>query len=161
MDKNALAATKFTLHRDHWDQLILADEAGHQHVGVEVVRAFPLSDPQHAISVFDREGREIIYLESLDSLPAETRRTLETALSQREFVPVILRILNNPANTEPTEWRVKTDRGQTAFQLESESDVQRGDSHQVTIVDSHGIHYLIPDSRRLDVHSRHVLDRFL
>jgi hypothetical protein len=161
MDNNPHVVGKFTLHHDHSDQLVLIDETGQRYVGVEVVRAFPLSDPQHAISVFDRDGREIAFLDSLDSLPAETRLTLETALSQREFVPTIRRILNRPPNTEPTEWMVETDRGVTTFQLESETDIHLSGSQQVTIVDSHGIHYLIPDRHRLDAHSRRVLDGFL
>lgn len=161
MDNQQQVVGKFTLHRDEWDQLTLADQAGHRHVGVEVVRAFPLTDPQHAISILDRNGHEIMYLESLDSLPAETREMLETALSQREFVPIIRRILNSPPDTEPTQWQVETDRGVTTFQLESENDVHRVGSSQITVVDSHGIHYVIPDIRRLDAHSRRVLDGFL
>jgi len=69
---------------------------------------------------------------------------LEIELSQREFVPIIRRILNNPPDTEPTEWKVETDRGVTVFQLESENDIHRNEAGQVTLVDAHGIRYLIP-----------------
>lgn len=161
MDDSRPAVGRITLERDGGDRLVLIDETGHRYVGVEAVRAFPLSDPRHAISICNSQGREIVYLDSLDELPAQIREILETALSQREFVPVIRRILNTPPETEPMEWRVETDRGVTVFQLESENDVHRTESRQVVLVDAHGIRYLIPDTSQLDPHSRHVLDRFL
>jgi hypothetical protein len=152
---------KFELQRDHGDQLVLTDETGHRYVGVEVIRAFPLSDPEHAISICDSGGREIVHLDSLGNVSGELRRTLEAELSRREFVPIIRRILNDPPDTEPTDWKVETDRGVTVFQLDREEDVHRNDANQVTIVDTHGIRFLIPDPSGLDVHSRRVLDRFL
>jgi hypothetical protein len=140
---------------------VLVDARGQRYSGVEAVRAFPISAPQHAISFCDANGRELAYVPNLQDLPEPMRKTLELELSQREFVPVIRRILNDPPETEPTEWEVETDRGVTMFQLESEEDVHRNEAQQVTLVDSHGIHYLIPDVTRLDAHSRRVLDRYL
>jgi len=161
MEEHKTVVGSFSLERDGWDRLVLTDEAGDHYVGVEAVRAFPISDPQHAISICDSQGREILYIPALDGLSPGIREMLEIELSQREFVPLIRRILNDPPDTEPTEWKVETDRGVTVFQLESESDVHRNEAGQVTLVDAHGIRYLIPDSRQLDTHSRRVLDRFL
>lgn len=161
MDDNLLPIGKFTLARDAWDQLVLIDEADRRYSPVEAVRAFPISDAEHSISICDNEGRELVFLPSLDDLPAETREILEVELARREFVPVIRRILNDPPDTEPTEWKVETDRGITVFQLDSDSDVHRIDAVQVTIVDSHGIRYLIPNPAALDARSRRILDRFL
>jgi Domain of unknown function (DUF1854) len=161
MEDHKPVVGSFSLERDGWDRLVLTDETGDRYVGVEAVRAFPISDPQHAISICDSRGREIVYIPALDVLPRGIRETLEIELSQREFVPLIRRILNNPPDTEPTEWKVETDRGVTVFQLESENDVHRNEAGQVTLVDAHGIRYLLPDTRQLDAHSRRVLDRFL
>ena len=161
MEDHKPVVGSFSLERDGWDRLVLMDETGDRYVGVEAVRAFPISDPQHAISICDSQGREIVYLPALDGLPPGIRETLEIELSQREFVPLIRGILNDPPDTEPTEWKVETDRGVTVFQLESESDVHRNEAGQVTLVDAHGIQYLIPDPKQLDAHSRRVLDRFL
>lgn len=161
MDEPPRMVGRFTLTRDESDRLILTDEAGNRYAGVQAVRAFPVTDPQHAISICDRDGRELVYLDALADVPPEFRALLEMELAQREFVPVIRRILNNPLNTEPSEWKVETDRGVTVFQLESETDLHCKDNHPVTIVDSHGIRYLIPDPAALDAHSRRVLERFL
>jgi hypothetical protein len=161
VETERFVAGEFTIERDGSDRLVLVDSSGRRHIGVEAVRAFPISDPQHAISICDSKGREILYIPSLDTLPTSIRETLELELSQREFVPIIRRILNCPPDTEPTEWKVETDRGVTVFQLESETDVHRNEGGRVTLVDSHGIRYLIPDPKQLDAHSRRILDRFL
>jgi hypothetical protein len=161
MDNSRTGPSTFSLERDAANRLVLVDADGERHVGVEAVRAFPISAPQRSISICDAEGRELICLATLEDLPPAIRETLEVELSQREFVPVIHRILNDPADTEPTEWEVETDRGVTVFQLESEEDLHRNEAHQVIIVDSHGIRYLISDLRVLDAHSRRVLDRYL
>lgn len=161
MDSSRPALSTFSLERDAEDRLVLVDATGQRHVGVEPVRAFPISDPQHSISICDAAGRELVYVPALEDVPAAIRETLRVELSQREFVPVIRRILNDPPDTEPTDWQVETDRGVTVFQLESESDIHRNEAHQVTVVDAHGIRYLIPDITALDSHSSRVLDRFL
>jgi hypothetical protein len=153
--------TTFTLERDERRHLVLTDEKGQRFADIEPVRAFPLSDPRHAISICDSQGREILFIDSLDDVDEQTRSILEAELGQREFVPVIRRVLNTPAQTEPATWQVETDRGVTTFELESEDSVHRRDPHRVSIVDSRGIRYEIPDTRKLDFHSRRVLDRFL
>ena len=51
-------AGDFELHHDAWGRLVLVDDEGHKYVGVEPVRAFPISDPDHFISLCDAESRE-------------------------------------------------------------------------------------------------------
>ena len=151
----------FKLERDAWQRLVLIDEAGTWHVGVEPIRAFPISDPLRAISIVDAEGREVVYIDTLDEVPAEAREELEKEMAQREFLPIIARILNKPTDTEPSEWKVETDRGVTTFQLENADGVHRVAGNQFNIIDSQGIRYRIVDTRKLDHHSRHVMERFL
>jgi hypothetical protein len=149
------------LHHDPWDQLVLTDSDGRRYVGVDVVPAFPISDPAHAISLCDAEGHEILSVEELGSLPGEIRELLEMELTRRQFVPIIERIVEVSDEAEPCEWRVETDHGPTSFTLDSEDEVHLLDLHQATVVDTHGIRYLIPDIRRLDVPSRRILDRYM
>ncbi len=150
----------FKLERDERGQLVL-ERDGSRWVDVAPVRAFPLSDPRHNISIVDSAGREVLAVPSLDEAPAAAREVLERELEAREFVPVILRVLNTPGNAEPATWQVETDRGPTTFEVESEDSIFRRGPHRVSIVDSHGIRYEIPDSRTLDAHSKRVLDRYL
>lgn len=153
--------TAFRLHRDESGQLVFTPDGGEALAGVYPVRAFPLSDPGRCISICDGQGHEVCWIESLDALDAETRATVEAELAQREFIPVILRVLNTPAQSEPATWQVETDRGVTVFEVESEDSIHRRGPHRVSMIDSRGIRYEIPDTRRLDAHSRRVLERFL
>ena len=150
----------FRLHHDSWGRLVLTEAEGRQHAGVEPVRAFPLSSPQHGVSLCDVDGRELFWIDDLDELPADVRKILEDELARREFVPVVRRIWAVSA-VEPSEWRVETDRGPTRFLLKSEDDVCPLDDHRALVTDANGIRYLIPDVRQLDATSRRLLERFL
>lgn len=151
----------FGLRYDAWGQLVLIDADGGQHVGVEVVRAFPLSDPHQGIAICDAQGRELVWLADLDGLPAPLATQIEEELAKREFVPIIRRIIKVSAPVEPSEWEVETDRGRTSFVLNSEDDVHELDERRALITDAHGIRYLIPDIGQLDANSRRLLERYL
>jgi hypothetical protein len=161
MTSNRSTANGYTLHRNAWEQLVLVDAEGRRYEGVEVVRAFPISDPNHAISLCDSEGHEILCVEDLAGVRPEFRELLEKELARRDFVPIIRRIVAVSEDVEPCEWYVETDRGPTAFTLDSEDEVHLIDTHQATVVDNHNIRYLIPDVTRLDATSRRILDRYL
>jgi hypothetical protein len=151
----------FQLHHDAWGRLVLTDAQGRQHVGIDPVRAFPVTDPRHGISLCDAEGSEIVWLDSLDTLPAALHQLLEDELSRRHFLPVITRVLRVEGASEPTVWIVETDRGPTRFNLKSEEDVRRVAGQRVLIVDAHGVRYLIPDLHQLDTASRRWLERYI
>jgi hypothetical protein len=151
----------FTLERDNRGHLVLIDAQGERYPDAAPVRAFPLSDPLHAISICDQNGKEIVYIDSLDELDPATRSIVEESMAKREFVPVILKILTMPPRTEPAVWHVETDRGVTSFEVESEDSIYRREPRQVSIVDVRGIRYLIPDTKKLDQKSQRVLERFL
>lgn len=151
----------FGLDHDAWGRLVMTDAEGRQHIGVEVVRAFPLSDPRHGISICDAKGRELVWIGSLDDLPMMLIGQIEEELAKREFVPIIRRIVKVSAPIEPSEWEVETDRGRTTFVLNSEDDVHELEEHRALITDANSIRYLIPDLRQLDPHSRRLLERYL
>jgi hypothetical protein len=151
----------FGLCRDAWDQLVLIDADGRQHTGVEVVRAFPLSDPRYGIAICDARGRELVWLDDLNALPPTLAQQIEDELAKHEFVPIVRRILKVSAPVEPSEWEVETDRGRTFFVLNSEDDVHELDTHRALITDAHGIRYLIADIGQLDANSRRLLERYL
>jgi hypothetical protein len=150
----------FNLERDAWGQIVLTDSSGQRFVGVAALRAFPISDAGRWISLCDAQGHEIMCIENLGDVPPGTRAMLEEELAQREFVPLVTRIFS-ATKEEPSQWKVQTDRGPTTFQINSEDDIRRLEPHQASILDSHGVRYLIPDLRRLDAASRRILDHFL
>jgi hypothetical protein len=151
----------FDLHHDAWGRLVLVEEGCKEHVGVEPVRGFPISDPHRGISLCDAEGHELVWLENLDEVPESLRRLLEESLARREFLPVLQRVLKISTLVEPSAWEVETNRGQTRFILNNEDDVRRLDDHRALVIDANGIRYLIPDLRSLDASSRRMLERYL
>src|ERR1700693_5913532 len=86
------ASSGFGLSHDAFGRLVLIDAEGRRFVGVEPVRAFPITHPTQWIAICDAEGREILAIESLDDLAPAVRETLENELALREFIPVIKRI---------------------------------------------------------------------
>ncbi len=150
----------FTLTRDSWGQLVLIAAGAEPLAGVTPVRAFPVSDADHWISICDAQGHEIVCISSWSEVTREARAMLEEELSRRELMPVIERILS-ATTEEPSQWTVETDRGPSTFQISSEEDVRRLEPHQASILNSHGVRYLIRDVRRLDAASRRILDHFL
>ncbi len=152
---------EFNLSRDPFGRMVLVDAEGHRHVGIEPVRAFPISNPKRWISLCDAEGREILALPDLEVLPDAVRRPIEEELALREFVPLVRRIVQVSVDTFPADWDVLTDRGPTRFTIDNEDDVRRLGPAGVMITDARRIRYQIPDVSALDGQSRRLLERFL
>src|SRR5262249_51109191 len=93
-----------TLRLDDRGRLVLREPGGRRLVGVEPVRAFPITDPGRWVSFCDPDGREVLCLESLDGLPPDSRKVVEGELALREFVPVIRRIVRVSGEGTPSEW---------------------------------------------------------
>jgi hypothetical protein len=153
---NSIAFTYDLLGR-----LVFRDASGREHGDVTAVRGFPISEPDFGVSICDSAGRELLWIERLSDLPAEPREMLRRDLAQREFMPVLRRIVRISTNAEPCEWEVETDRGRTAFVLRSDEEVRRLDDRRAMVTDANGISYLIPDLASLDAASRHYLERYL
>jgi hypothetical protein len=154
-------SVSFDLRHDALGQLVLVDAQGTEHVPAAAVRDFPISDPDHWISILDSQGRELACVDDLAALPPRLREILEHELARREFVPIVKRIVGMPPDTEPTQWEVETDRGRTRFVLNTADDVRHLGAHRALIIDSQGIRYLIQDLRQLDALSRRALERYL
>jgi hypothetical protein len=160
-DADNFAGPDFTLHRDAFGKLVLTWPDGRQFTGVMPVRGFPFSAPREGLSLCDSAGTEIVWIEHLDALPPRVRELLEAELVEREFVPVIHRILRIRPRIEPSEWEVDTDRGRVRFVLNSADDIRRLDDARAIVVDAHGVRYLIVDRGKLDPASRRFLERYL
>ena len=152
---------KLTFEHDPWGQLVLSLPDGTKYAGVEPVRCFPLTNPTRAIALLDGEGREILNLPTLDVLAPAARDVLQRELAEREFVPVIQRIVATNTPHPPCRWDVETDRGRTSFQLESDDDCRRLGPQAVLIADSNGIRYSIPNIDQLDASSQRIVRRLV
>lgn len=146
------------LERHPHGRLDFVDARGRRHRDVDVLRAFPVTDPAGPVAIIAADGGELAWVQSLASLPAGLKSLLDRELAQREFLPVIERI-ESMSDTEPTEWAVVTDRGGHRFKVAHTDDVARRPDGGVFITDTFGMRYRIPDLAALDPHSRRLLEK--
>ncbi|KQW64017.1 DUF1854 domain-containing protein [Variovorax sp. Root411] len=151
----------FELERDAFGRLVLTDAQGERHVGVTPVRAFPLSAPRHGVSLVGSEGRELVWIDSVDALPAQASALLQEELAVRDFAPTLLRLHGVSSFGVPSTWTISTDRGDTSFVLKAEEDIRRLEGGALLIASAHGVQFRIPDVKTLDRASRKLLERFL
>jgi hypothetical protein len=159
--QNRIAATSFQLKHDSFGRLVVVLPDGASYSGVTPIRGFPISDPDHGLSLCDVEGQEIVWIDDLAQLTLDIRATIELELSRHEFLPEIHRVLSLSMQTDPCEWEVETDRGRTKFLLKNEENVRRLPNNQALIIDAHGIRYLIRNPKSMDRHSQRLLERYL
>ena len=156
-----MASTTFTLSRDTFGKLVMTDADGQVFEGVAPVRAFPIQSPDEGISLVLGNGKEVAWIERLDTLPEPARSLLQEELEGREFMPEIARVKSVSSFATPCTWYVDTDRGETQFVLKGEEDIRRIGAASLLIADNHGIHFLIRDMFNIDKTTRKILDRFL
>lgn len=152
---------RFELRHNPMGQLVLRLADGSEHVGVQAVRAFPLSAPEQGLSLVGADGRELLWIDALDALPDDTRALLQEELAGREFQPEVRRLLSVSTFSTPSIWRVETDRGTTDFVLKSEEDIRRLPDGGLLIASGQGVHYRVRSRTGLDRASRRLLERFL
>jgi hypothetical protein len=151
----------FQLDRDPFGRLVLTDAQGERHAGVTPVRAFPLSAPEHGVSLVGGEGRELVWIDDVAQLPPQARALLQEELAVRDFAPTLLRLHGVSSFGVPSTWTVSTDRGDTSFVLKAEEDIRRLEGGALLIASAHGVQFRIPDVKTLDRASRKLLERFL
>ena len=137
----------------------LADDS--LHTKAVVVRAFPIVEPDHSISILGAEGKELVWIHDLSTVSPANKQAIDRALQMREFMPEILRLDSVNSFSTPSTWRVQTSRGPTAFVLKGEEDIKRLSTNTLIVADAHGVQFLIRDLPALDRHTRKLLDRFM
>lgn len=155
------APDRFELVRNAFGKLVLTLPDGQCFEGVLPVRAFPIQSPENGIAMMDAEGHEVAWIDALVDAPQPMQGLVREALAMREFMPEISGIAGVSSFSTPCTWRVRTDRGETTFVLRGEEDIRRLPGNTLLITDSHGIHFLIRDLKRLNRESRKILDRFM
>jgi hypothetical protein len=135
------------------------DEVRHEHV--MAVRSFPVAAPNEGIALVDVDGKELLWIPHLDQVEAQARGNIEKAMTQREFMPQILKLYGVSGFVTPSTWDIETDRGRTSLLLKGEEDIRRLSGTVLLVTDGHGVQFLIRDLAQMDRFSRKLLDRFL
>jgi hypothetical protein len=152
------SAEGWKLERHPHGRLDFVDTQGQRHANVDVLRAFPVSDPAGPAAIVAADGGELAWIESLSTVAAPLRTILETELAQREFLPRIERI-EAVSDGEPAEWTVLTDRGPHRFKVAHADDFVAQPDGGAFVTDTFGMRYAIPSVAALDLRSRRLLER--
>lgn len=161
VNTSATALNPLPLSRNAFGRLVLQLDDGRPAV-VTPVRAFPLTAPLEGLSLVGDNGKEQLWIAHLDHIDAAARALLEEDLAVREFVPQILRLVSVSSYAMPSQWELETDRGPAVMTLKAEEDIRKLDGRRkLLITAADGVNYYVPDTTRLDRHSRKMLERFL
>lgn len=150
----------WSLEQHAHGRLVLVDAEGRRHDDVDVVRAFPVSAASGPVAIVAADGGELAWIDPLSDVDPPLRRIIETALAQREFLPVILRI-ETVSDGEPAEWLVATDRGPHRFKIAHADDITRQPDGSAFLTDTFGARYRIPSVAALDPNSRRLFEKML
>jgi hypothetical protein len=148
------------LHLNAGGQLVLVTADGMHHENARPARLFPLTDPDHWISIQDSSGREVACIEDPTLLTEAQRSALNDALSKRAFVPVIQKINRITRAADGYDWHVTTDRGRTTFHVETDEAIQTLGGGRLVIIDDRNTRYLIPNASALDRDSKRRMERY-
>lgn len=144
-------------------RLTLAD--GTVHAPVQCRRLFPLTDPDHYISVQqtdDSENPEIGIVKHLSDLPSDQRRLVVEDLKHQHFLPEILDIVDIRTLHGMDEWCVVTDRGPITFFVSGRKDNMAVTPDNLLLVtDIEKCRYRITDYTALPTRARPLLERTL
>lgn len=150
------------LVRNAHGRLVLTLANGTVFETVIPVRAFPIEAPLEGLSLIAADGKEALWVPRMADLQPEHRQLIEQDLAVREFIPTIERILKVSSFSTPSTWDLQTDRGLTQMVLKAEEDIRKlAGRTKLQITGQDGVQYRIPDSNKLDRHSRKLLERFL
>jgi hypothetical protein len=140
-----LKKLRFSKHGAH---LRLTVEEDRSYLQVNVLRAFPLSEPQRFLSVRDHENKEIGLIVNPAELTPDDRKLVEEDLGRRYLAPVITRIVAAKERFGTVDWTVETDRGLRRFTTRNlRENMSRPTPGRLILNDVDGNSY---DIRRLD-----------
>lgn len=128
---------------------------------VRVARCFPWSSPGRYISLRDEKRNEVLLIADPAELDEDSRRVLEEALIEADFVLEIETIEAIRDETEIRCWHVGTRQGRRSFQTKRDDWPRPMPGGGLLIRDVAGDLFHIPDPARLDARSRQLLWAFV
>ena len=152
------ASAAFELVADEQNKLTLK-RAGEADVrDVRIRRAFPWSNPGRFVSIRSSEGKELVLVDDVATLPPALRQTIEAYLAATVLIPRIEKIEAIDVRFGFQEWSVTTDRGPVAFRVQEREDIRFLPDGRYSIKDADGNIYEMRPLGELDEHSRRALE---
>jgi Domain of unknown function (DUF1854) len=156
LDPSTLAFSK------HGAVLRLTIEDDRSYLRVSILRAFPLSDPNHYLTVRDGAGKEVGLIVDAAQLTAESRALVLADLDRRYVVPVVTLIRSAKERFGTVDWTMETDRGVCRFTTRNlRENVQRPSPERLILNDVDGNRYDIRNVDALPRESQELLFRHI
>jgi len=124
---------------------------------VQVVCAFPWTNPQEYISIRDDKGRELVLIEAIKDLKDPVRQIIEEELARWSFLPRITRIEAVVSEMELFRWKVETNSGPRDFMTHRHEYPRSLPGGKILLKDVGNDLYLIENPKQLDPKSRKIL----
>jgi len=124
---------------------------------VQVVCAFPWTNPREYISIRDDKGRELVLIEEMKDLKEPVKKIIEEELARWSFLPRIIRIEAVTSEMELFRWKVETDSGPRDFMTHRHEYPRSLPGGQILLKDVANDLYLIENPKQLDPKSRKIL----
>ena len=122
---------------------------------------FPSSNGRKFITLLDENGVEQAVIRDLDALPKDQRKIIEDCLTEYYLVPHIVKIYNTTEKFGLITLDTETDRGPARIEIRNLLYGFKQVGNRLLLRDSNDNRYEIPDLRKLDAKSRHLLDNFI
>lgn len=152
-----LDASKVSISRNAFAELVVQLPDGSTHTKVEPVRSFPLSETVRFITLLDSEGDEIGIVEDARKLAPQSQDVLIEELEKRYFMPRITKINSLDGQFGVTLWDVETTQGPVEFGMRTRYDIVTLGNGRVLIKDADGNRYEIENYNKLDQKSYALL----
>jgi hypothetical protein len=148
----------FELNRDEQGRLVLVRPGQEDVKDVRLRRAFPWSGPNRFISLRGSDGKEILLIDDLETLPPALKSTVLASLAGTSFIPRITRIEEVDVRFGYQQWKVQTDRGPAQFRVQEREDIRFLSDGRFSIKDADGTVYELDRLDTLDEHSRKAVE---
>jgi len=150
--------SEFDLQLDGQGRMVLKRPGTEDLVDVRIRRAFPWSSPMRNVSIRSKEGKELIMIEDLTTLPDRLRTVVENYLSSTSLIPRITRVLAVDVRFGFQQWTVETDRGPADFRVQEREDIRFLGDGRFSVKDADGTIYELPRMDQLDEASRRAIE---
>jgi Domain of unknown function (DUF1854) len=146
------------LNSNEAGQLLLRSQTGS--IPVRPVACFPWSEPNNYISLRNKAGMEVGFIDSTTELDDSSRTALETTLRQTRFVFEVTAIEKVEDEFELRTWSVTTHQGPRSFQTKLDDWPRTLENGGIIIRDLSGDLYHIEDPTVLDSASQKLIWAF-
>lgn len=127
--------------------------------GLEPRRLFPKSGGNRYVALLNEDGDQVAVIRDTANLIPESRKVIEKALEEYYMIPRITRFIKMTDKFRVWMWTAETDHGTLTFEVRNHiSTVKPLYDGRVLIKDANDNRYEVPDYRKLDAHSRRLLE---